>query len=155
MGALQITGFTDNPRGVKIRYKLARPVSQTTAGPETPLPASAVQFRWQAAVSDTNSPADEMPDPNDRTGKEKLRVLREVLMDGSHVTKAKWQSEEDGTKEISLWLTKAGRNCLAELTADNIGRRLVVVSQGKVLTAPVIMGAINSPMVNLSGNWSQ
>jgi hypothetical protein len=25
MGLLQITGFTDNPRGVKIRYKLVLP----------------------------------------------------------------------------------------------------------------------------------
>jgi hypothetical protein len=27
MGLLQITGFTDNPRGVKIRYKLILPQS--------------------------------------------------------------------------------------------------------------------------------
>ena len=82
-------------------------------------------------------------------------MLKEVLMDGSHVTKAKWQSREDGTKEITLWLTKAGRSCLAELTADNVGRRLVVLSQGRVLAAPVIMSAINSGTMGLPGNWSQ
>jgi serine/threonine protein kinase len=41
MGILQITGFTDNPRGVKIRYKLVQGANERTVSAQSTLPASA------------------------------------------------------------------------------------------------------------------
>jgi hypothetical protein len=48
MGVLQIVGFTNNPSGVKIRYKLVQTASK---------PSSAIlQFRLVAPDTDTNAP---------------------------------------------------------------------------------------------------
>jgi hypothetical protein len=42
VGLLQITGFADNPRGVKVRYKLVHSEGKRTVKPSD----SALQFRW-------------------------------------------------------------------------------------------------------------
>jgi len=152
-GLLQITGFTDNPRGVKIRYKLAQGAPETTAITQEPSPASAVQFRWVAAESETNSPADLFPDPNDRLGRAKLRVLKEVWLDGSAVARAGWHPDQNGMKQIVLRWTEPGRRRFAEITAANIKRQMAVVFQSQVLTAPVIAGAIDAPTVDIIGRW--
>ncbi|MGN6643390.1 MAG: hypothetical protein ACTHKU_10380, partial [Verrucomicrobiota bacterium] len=57
IGILQITGFTDNPRGVKIRYKLVRP--QTSA--------AMIEAARDNATTATN-PGDWIQEPNSGNG---------------------------------------------------------------------------------------
>ena len=67
LGILQITGFTDNPRGVKIRYKLVQNGMAGTSAGQKPGPAGNANFAvvanpspplsYQWRLQETNSPA--------------------------------------------------------------------------------------------------
>ncbi|MFH1846917.1 MAG: protein translocase subunit SecD [Candidatus Omnitrophota bacterium] len=59
-----------------------------------------------------------------------------------------------GQPYVSLELNKDGARIFADLTSRNIGRRLAVVLDGEVNTAPVIREAIPSGRAQISGNFS-
>ena len=112
---------------VEIKYKYP----QTNASAE-------LEFRLVAAGSDTNTPADELADPNDRTGQTKLRILKEVLLDSSAVASASLESGQSEDKIISVVLKSNATQKFSDITAANIGRRLAIVWRGRILSAPVI-----------------
>jgi serine/threonine protein kinase len=242
VGLLQITGFTDNPRGVKLRYKLVQtngtdrvlaasaPAAPSPTPELSPFPivldglplqigleiyaqlteaelaidshvqtlaapitysntvamtrAEAVaqfeqvlrdqagvvvkhldakhiavrycglEFHWVAAEGDTNSPAEMMPDATDATGRRVLRILDDVLLDKSAVESAGLTVDQPDKQELSVVLTKLGAERFAELTAANVGRQLAIVWHGKVLSAPRIIMAINTPTVTITGRFT-
>jgi type II secretory pathway pseudopilin PulG/predicted Ser/Thr protein kinase len=115
--------------------------------------AKAFQLRWVAREDETNSPADLLPDANDPTGQSRLRVLKEVLLDGAAVESAGFAKFEPDRSEITVLLTDSGGRRFADLTRTNIGRRLAIVWNGRVLSAPVIRDAITSRQVMVTGNF--
>jgi biopolymer transport protein ExbD len=245
-GILQITSFTDNPRGVKIRYKLVQlaqtnppsPVTNsspdiqppapatnfvtitiatngvlTLAGEACPVddlparlaaltakqpvavflkadravsmdqiaaimgtcrdagveqvtgttllpiensvtPAAAFQFRWVAAEGDTNSPADLLPDASDAAGQRTFRVLREVVLSSADVDSAGFSDYQSAQKELAVFLSPRGGQKFAAATGSNIGRRLAIVWNGRVISAPVVQSAITGRKVNLTGRFT-
>jgi len=164
-GLLQITGMKDNSRAVKIRYKLVQPapaalqplptqaeVSPATSGAGH---ASALQFRWVAREDETDAPAETLADPSDRSGKRELRVLKEFVLDGSAVAHVGRRVGRDGAQMLVLKWNDAGRQRFADITAANVHRRLAIVFEGRVLTAPVIAAAIDSSTCELGGNLTE
>ena len=125
---------------------------QAPAQPGTNTPSSLLQFRWVAAPADTDSPADELPDPNVRSGQTKLRVLKAVVLDGSAVASAGFTAYQADRKDILVVLTDDGARTFGQVTAANIGRRLAIVWKGRVLSAPLIQTAITTPQVTIAGN---
>ena len=146
LGLLQITGFTNNPPGVKIRYKLA----QSTTTPSV-TPTSALQFRL-VAPEDSTEPTDELPGV---AGATRFRVLREVLLDDSAVAQAGVDFNPDGTRKIEIQFTAAGKQRFAQITATNISHQLAVVFRGKVLCAPFILSALTDGQCGIDGNMSR
>jgi hypothetical protein len=120
-----------------------------------------LEFRLVAAEGDTRTPADELADPGDRTGQQKLRVLKEVLLDSSAVesaslTTSKAQSDhQPHVQELSIVLKKDAAKKFANITAANIGRRLAIVWRGRVLSTPVIRDRISGPAVSVTGNLDE
>ncbi len=113
-----------------------------------------LEFRLVAAEGDTNTPADELADPNDRTGQTKLRILKEVLLDSSAVASASLESGQSEDKTISVVLKSDAARKFSDITATNIGRRLAIVWRGRVLKAPVIRTRITDPAVEVTGKMS-
>ena len=144
IGLLQIIGFTDNPRGVKIRYKLVQP-----AGPKPN--ASALQFRL-VLPEDSTAASDPLPDVS---GQGQLRVSRTVLLDASAVAQAGADFNPDGTRKIEIQFTVAGRQRFAQITATNLSHQLAVVFRGKVLCAPFINSTISDGQCQIDGNMSR
>jgi hypothetical protein len=139
IGLLQIIGFTDNPRGVKIRYKLVQNgVPNASAFPPASsnpiLPVADLQFRL-VAPEESIEPSDLL---SDTTGHQRLQVLKQVLMDGSTVAQASVSFGLDGSRIINLKFTDAGSRQFAEITASHIHQRLAIVYRGKLLSAPNI-----------------
>lgn len=182
-GLMQITGFTDNPRGVRMRYKLAQPstspvalnplapnASESFAVPATNLPT--LQFRLVATADDANSPADELADPTDPAGRRRIRVLRHVLLDGSAIARAgyelpySWKSEggtillADGKSRpdlqrcIELDLTVAGGRAWEEITATNLHRQIAMVFRGQVLSLLGIRSRLPGAHITIKGPMS-
>ena len=156
LGLLQITGFTENPRGVKIRYKLVQPLnSMDEKGLAKPATQKEFQFRLVAEY-DSGSPqsVDVLPDPSDRTGKATLRVLKPVLLDERDVESAGCTQFQSNPKTILVVLTKTGTQKIADITAPNIGRLLAIVWNGRVLCAPQINSAIKNNSVQITGQFT-
>jgi tRNA A-37 threonylcarbamoyl transferase component Bud32 len=125
-----------------------------TAPPAFPVSA-ALQFRWIAGENETDIPADLLPDPHDPTRRHTLRVLKEVAMDGSAVSRMGWRPNAEGNPAIVLEWNEAGRRRFAEITAANIGRRLAIMLDGQLLQAPRIAAAIESRTGELTGQWTE
>ena len=118
-------------------------------------PASAeLEFRLVAAEDDSNTPADELADPNDRTGQTKLRILKEVLLDSSAIASASLDPGQSEYKTISVMLKSDAAREFSDITAANIGRRLAIVWRGRVLSAPVINTKITGSAVSVTGKMS-
>jgi hypothetical protein len=113
-----------------------------------------LEFRLVAAEGDTNTPADELADPNDRTGQTKLRILKEVLLDSSAVASASLESGQAEDKTISVILKSDAARKFLDITAANIGRRLAIVWRGRVLKAPMIREKITDPAIEVTGKMS-
>jgi type II secretory pathway pseudopilin PulG len=115
--------------------------------------ASGFELRWIAREDETNSPADSLPDANDLSGQSRLRVLKELLLGAAAVESAGFSKFEPDRSEITVLLTDAGGRRFADLTRTNIGRRLAIVWNGRVLSAPVIRSAITTRQVMITGNF--
>jgi Protein kinase domain len=143
---------------VALRPALSKPQpsskQETMAQPVVADRDALLQFRWVAGDGDTNTPAEELPYTESRGRKTKLRVLKEIVMDGSAVASAGLPVYRAGETEVSLALTADGERKFAQATAANIHRQLAVVWQGRVLFAPVIQSAITTRELKISGNFS-
>ncbi len=144
-GLLQITGFTENPCGVKIRYKLAHDCSEafTNSLIERAFAQRAArdefQVRWVAADDDTHSPMDVLPAGS---GQPPLRVLRDVVLSSMDVESAGFSQYQAEEKKLEVFLNPRGRDKFAQATAQNIHRQLAVVWRGRVIWSPRIQAEI-------------
>jgi preprotein translocase subunit SecD len=106
---------------------------------------SRLQFRIVVDEGDSAA-SEELPH-----GGEKLRVLKDVVLDERGIESAARQA--DGRNySVSLKMTAEGAERLKEATSKNIGRRLAVVFDGKVLTAPMIRSMIGESAVITGGS---
>jgi hypothetical protein len=138
-GVLQILAVEadESPRHVKIRYKLVAYAPGSETKPR-------LQFRLVAEPGDT-APAEEFPDPDDRTGKApRVRVLKEVLLDESAVAWATPRPDGEGSCQVMVEFTEAGGKKILEITGKNVGRRMAVIFDGGLVTKPVIRAPIES-----------
>ena len=72
-----------------------------------------------------------------------LRLVRDVVLDGSGIERA--QADRDMTISqwtVSVTFTEAGSQRLFEVTRDNVDRRLAMVVDGQIVTAPTIRSPI-------------
>lgn len=118
-------------------------------------PASAVkrawpQFRLVAREGDTG-PADELEEQNLFSGQpRKLRVLKEVLLNGDAIESAK--AESTG---IVITLTKAGAKRFSQITEQNVSRRIAIVFDGRLLSAPQIGEKISGKQLIIRGAFAE
>ncbi len=151
------TGLPTSPGGTTIDPTTGLPATvhnTSIIDPVTGLPMPELEFRLVAIDDDTGTPADELADPNDRTGQTKLRILKEVLLDSSAVASASLEPGSSESKNISIVLKPDAVQRFSDLTAANLGRRLAIVWRGRVLSAPVIKTRITGPAVSVTGKMS-
>jgi predicted Ser/Thr protein kinase len=140
VGLLQITGFTENPRGVKIRYKLVQPPTTTPV-------ASALQFRL-VLPEDSTGPADWLPSASSSN---QFRLSRQILLDDTAIARAGVDFDPFGHREIEIRFTDAGAKEFEAITATNVGHQLAIVFRGRVLSAPVIQSVIAGNQCQVNG----
>ena len=109
--------------------------------PATAPAAQRVQFRLVAAEDDRDAEVVRLARPE--ADEIELRLVRDVVLDGSAIDRA--QAERDmtlGQWTVSLTFTEAGSQRLFEVTRDNIDRRLAMVVDGLIVTAPTIRSPV-------------
>jgi SecD/SecF fusion protein len=92
----------------------------------------------------------------ERHGREPLLVSKEASLTGDLLVNAKTEFSSRGFGEpyVSLTLNSKGAQLFADVTAANVGKRLAIVLDGKVVSAPVIREAIPSGQAQISGNFT-
>ncbi len=76
-------------------------------------------------------------------------------LDGSVITDAKVEQEERGYNIVSFTMNSEGARMFARLTADNIGKALAIVSDGKVFSYPIVNAEITGGQCQISGNFTK
>jgi hypothetical protein len=83
-----------------------------------------------------------------------LGVCTEVLLDESSVATATAELSPAGEPQVTLRFTQHGRETFARVTHANVGRRLAIVLDGRVHSAPVVRTAITGGSAVISGAMS-
>ena len=85
---------------------------------------------------------------------DKLLIVKKALLNGSALKTARISFDSYGTPNVSMEFNSDGSKQFAEATKQNVGRRLAVVLDGKVKTAPVIREAILSGEAQITGSFT-
>lgn len=86
--------------------------------------------------------------------KEPVLLESTALMTGGAIKTASVKFDQFSNPEVSLELTPEGAKKFAEITAANVGRRLAIVLDGKVQSAPAIREAIPSGQAVINGRFT-
>ena len=105
----------------------------------------------QAAQMGKLSP-DSMLVSGDETGY--IVLKRRVVVSGSQLDGAKGSYDENGAPAVSFSFKAAGAKEFANVTRENVGRRLAIVLDGKVLSAPTINTPITGGQGMITGNFT-
>jgi preprotein translocase subunit SecD len=81
-------------------------------------------------------------------------VYREVLLDGSYLQKAQVATDQFGKPEVVFSLSSEGAKLFAKITEANVGKRMAIILDNKVLYMPVIRERIPGGQVRISGDFT-
>jgi preprotein translocase subunit SecD len=95
----------------------------------------------------------------DKQTKEERRipyvVEKRALLTGADIANARVSIDQNSSEPyVSLEFTAAGARAFAELTANNVGRRLAIILDGSLYSAPVIRERIPSGQAQITGGFT-
>jgi len=85
---------------------------------------------------------------------EKILLKKKALITGADLEDAQVGFGSLGMPYVSLKFNAQGSKKFAKITEENVGRRLAIILDGKVKTAPVIKEPILSGNAQITGNYS-
>ena len=131
----------------------AKARAEVSLQPRVPAEARGPRLQFRL-VAETNSAGatDDFPDPNGGTNK--LRLLRDVLLDETAVASATMTNSTIGSPDIDVAFTDAGARRFAEITRDNLNRRLAIIFDGVLLSAPTIRSEISGGRAVIAGKFN-
>lgn len=97
-------------------------------------------------------PADSMLATSDETGYVVLK--RAVVVGGESLDDARGSYDDQGRPAVSFSFKAAGAKKFARATRENIGRRLAIVLDGNVISAPTIQSAIPNGQGIITGSFT-
>jgi preprotein translocase subunit SecD len=84
-----------------------------------------------------------------------LNVQKTVLLDQTALKSATSHADALGQPVIEINFTENGGKRIAEVTRQNVGKRLAIVIDGKLCSAPNIHEPISGGTVQISGSFSK
>src|SRR3989338_1591033 len=145
---VQLPGVTDRERALEIIGK--------TAHLEFRLVSDNVEDLKKALNKEEVPGGELLYHESERGGREPLLVAKEASLTGDLIVNAKtdFSSRGFGEPYVSLALNPKGSELFYAITQGNVGKRLAIVLDGKVQSAPVIREPIPSGQAQISGNFT-
>jgi preprotein translocase subunit SecD len=81
-------------------------------------------------------------------------VYKKVLLEGSAIKRAQVQTDQFGKPEVTFELSADGAKQFAKITEDNVGKRLAIILDNKILSMPAIRERIPSGRVRITGDFT-
>lgn len=144
----QLPGVTDRERALEIIGK--------TAHLEFKLVSDNVEDLKKALENQPIEGYELKHEEGERAGREALLVAKDAVLTGDTIVDAKteFSSRTFGEPYVSLTLNSKGAKIFADVTAANVNKKLAIVLDGKVVSAPVIREAIPSGQAQISGSFT-
>lgn len=142
----QWVGFSD---GTVRRIEDGQELSQLGAPRQA---GERLAFRWAGQAG--RSPIEALPLADPAAAGARLTVVCEAVLTGADVESAARGATTAGGVEVVVKLSPSGMRKLAESSAKHLGRRLAIVWEGRVLSAPMVMQAITSDRISITGRFS-
>ncbi len=89
---------------------------------------------------------------NSKTG-ESIRVMSRPSLTGDYLQDASMQYDNN-SPVVSFSLNKAGSDIFGDLTSKNVGKRIAIVLDGTLISAPVVRDTISGGAGVISGNFT-
>lgn len=87
--------------------------------------------------------------------KETLHVLKNVLIDQKDLKSARVSNDQFGHPQIEIRFTNDGGIRFARVTRDSVGKRLAIIIDGQLYSAPTILSEIPGGTAMISGSFSE
>ncbi|HXE41857.1 MAG TPA: hypothetical protein VN516_02445 [Candidatus Baltobacteraceae bacterium] len=84
-----------------------------------------------------------------------VEVQKAVLLDQAALESVSVSTNYQGNPAINCRFTSEGKKRFAEITDENIGKRIAVIIDGKLITAPKVAGPITAGDLEVTGNFSE
>ncbi len=81
-------------------------------------------------------------------------VYKDVLLEGSAIKRAQVQTDQFGKPEVTFELSAEGAKQFANITGANVGKRLAIILDNKILSMPAIRERIPSGRVRITGDFT-
>ncbi|HZL41892.1 MAG TPA: hypothetical protein VFD66_01275, partial [Verrucomicrobiae bacterium] len=139
------------------KFPVPKSGGQGTGGKASERPRS-VSFELRFIVDAPSADAERMilVSPGTNSGLRDLQPLyvqKEVMLDQTAVQSAQVFRDALGRPQVEFTLTDAGRKRFAEVTRQHIGKRLAIVIDGRVQSAPWIRSEITGGKGVIEGNF--
>jgi preprotein translocase subunit SecD len=92
---------------------------------------------------------------NNHTLTNVLNIQKTVLLDQTALASAKVDTDRFGQPQIAIAFTHDGGTRFAEVTGQNVGKRLAIIINGQLYSAPVINMPVTGGKATISGNFSK
>ncbi len=125
--------------------------SEVLAGNPLPGPVSSIKNPRFQLRSEVGAEVKEAETFTEANGVDKIRLGREVLLDEGDVASASVVTDEDGRRQIRVKFTANGMRKFAAITDSHHGRRIAILFDGQVLTAPVVQATIFGGEASIPG----
>lgn len=96
----------------------------------------------------------ELVDENNNITKTQLLIEKEIKLSGKYLKDVQIKFGEFNEPRVTIGFTDEGGKIFANVTGDNVGRRLAIVLDGVIKSAPVIREMIPSGSAEISGSFS-
>lgn len=90
---------------------------------------------------------------NDETGENYIVIKKKMLISGDQLTDAYATFDKDSQAVVAFSFNNLGGKLFGEITKNNIGKRLAIILDNKLLSAPTINGAILGGSGIISGSF--
>jgi preprotein translocase subunit SecD len=105
--------------------------------------------------SATSEPMVQISKSNDHIVQETVNVEKAVLIDQKELKSASVGTNSFGSPIIDITFTKKGADQFAKVTQENLHKRLAIIIDGHLTSAPMIQMPIKGGKAQISGTFSK
>jgi preprotein translocase subunit SecD len=109
-----------------------------------------LEFRLVADPSDPPNEVDNLPQQQGGT----IPVEKRVMVEGEDLIDAQAAFDQNGQPDVTFRFNLRGGQRFGQVTSENVGRPFAIVLDGKVISAPRILGPITGGSGQITGNFS-
>jgi len=120
-----------------------------------PQPNSPAPFQLQLVLDEPGDNTEVMTNGVAGVDGASFNVEKTPLMDHTAISSATVTTNASGAPQIEIEFSQTGRDQFARITKENINKRLAIVLDGKLYSAPVIRSEISGGKAQISGSFSE